>query len=114
MHTEIIDKSKFVSYKFDVTDTNEVKRYIEEIKQEHKKATHVVYAYYIKNNNNETSGYSEDGEPSGTAGKPIRNLLILKKVSNILIIVVRYFGGKKLGAGKLLRAYVKSSKIFFE
>ena len=106
MYTLIVKKSKFIAYSFNVKTIEEVKANIETIKKEHKDARHIVYAYLLNN----TGGMSDDGEPSGTAGKPLMKLLNIKKKENTLVIVVRYFGGKKLGASGLIRAYVGSAK----
>ena len=96
-----IKKSKFVAYLYDIDEISEIKEILENIKYEHKKAKHIVYAYKFGS----TAGKSDDKEPSGTAGTPIYNLLEMNNINNKLLIVVRYFGGVKLGAGPLLRAY---------
>lgn len=96
-----IKKSKFVAYLYDIDEISEIKEILENIKYEHKKARHVVYAYKFGS----TAGKSDDKEPSGTAGTPLYNLLEMNNINNKLLIVVRYFGGVKLGAGPLLRAY---------
>ena len=99
-------KSKFCGYAFVVKSQSEVEGILADLKQEHKKATHICYAYNIK-----TGGVFakavDDGEPSGTAGRPIYNVIEKKNLSDVLIVVVRYFGGIKLGAGGLTRAYSK-------
>ncbi len=96
-----IKKSKFVAYLYDIDEISEIKEILENIKYEHKKAKHIVYAYKFGS----TAGKSDDKEPSGTAGTPLYNLLEMNNINNKLLIVVRYFGGVKLGAGPLLRAY---------
>lgn len=96
-----IKKSKFIAYFYEVEKIDEVKDIMECLKKEHKKARHIPYAYFLDN----TAGKSDDKEPSGTAGLPIYNILESNKCKNSLIAVVRYFGGIKLGAGGLLRAY---------
>ena len=96
-----IKKSKFVAYLYDIDEISEIKEILENIKYEHKKAKHVVYAYKFGS----TAGKSDDKEPNGTAGTPLYNLLEMNNINNRLLIVVRYFGGVKLGAGPLLRAY---------
>ena len=96
-----IKKSKFVAYLYDIDEISEIKEILENIKYEHKKAKHIVYAYKLGS----TAGKSDDKEPSGTAGTPLYNLLEMNNINNKLLIVVRYFGGVKLGAGPLLRAY---------
>lgn len=96
-----IKKSKFIAYYYDIDEIDKVKTIIDDLKKEHKKAKHVVYAYKCGN----TAGKSDDKEPSGTAGLPLYNLLEMNDFNNKLIAVVRYFGGIKLGAGGLTRAY---------
>lgn len=98
-------KSKFLGYVFMVSNVSEVQNYLEQLKLIHKKARHICYAYILKNPNLEKC--FDDKEPGGTAGKPILNVLQKQKKSDILICVVRYFGGVKLGAGNLTRAYSK-------
>ena len=101
-----IKKSKFIAYSFDIDSKEQVGPIIESLKEQNPKARHVCYAFKVAN----TAGMSDDGEPSGTAGKPIFKLLEMKGIENTLVAVVRYFGGKKLGAGGLIRAYVGSAK----
>ena len=102
----IINKSKFISIITKVEKVDEVKDKLKEIKKKYKGATHYCYAYII-------NGYqkcSDDKEPSGTAGLPILNILKTNELNYILCVVVRYFGGIKLGAGGLVRAYSSSVK----
>ncbi len=96
-----VKKSKFIAYFYKLDEINEVKVILKNIKEENKKARHIVYAYKFGN----TAGKSDDKEPSGTAGLPLYNLLEMNKLNDSLLIVVRYFGGIKLGAGPLSRAY---------
>ena len=98
---EEIKKSKFIAYYYELDDISDIKTIIEELKKEHKKAKHIVYAYKFGN----TAGKTDDKEPSGTAGLPLYNLLEANNLNNKMIVVVRYFGGIKLGAGPLMRAY---------
>ena len=100
-----IKKSRFITYLYKLNDENEIDEIINNIKKEHKKARHVVYVYKINN----TGKINDDGEPKGTAGMPIFNVIEKNNLNNILIIVVRYFGGIKLGAGGLFRAYSNSA-----
>ena len=100
----IIKNSKFICYLYKIKDINEINSILNNIKKEHINATHHCYAYIINN----TQKSSDDGEPTGTAGIPILKVLEKNNLSNILVIVVRYFGGIKLGAGGLVRAYTKS------
>ncbi|VEU76361.1 IMPACT family protein [Mycoplasmopsis columboralis] len=107
----IVKKSSFYSYVFKVSSKEEVKQYIEEIKQQHKKSRHACYAYLFLQNGTENAGFNDDGEPKNTAGRPIYELIRVKKLTNILVITIRYFGGIKLGAGGLTRAYRESAKM---
>ncbi len=100
-----IKKSKFIGLYFKVETVDEVKGILDELKKEHKKARHIPYAYKIGN----TAKKSDDKEPSNTAGLPIYNIIERKNLDNCLIVVVRYFGGIKLGAGGLLRAYSEAA-----
>ena len=96
-----IKKSKFYAYRYDVDTIDEIKDILEILKKDHKKAKHIVYAYKIDG----LEKKCDDGEPSGTAGLPLYNIINKKDLNHIIIVVVRYFGGIKLGAGGLLRAY---------
>src|SRR5574344_2195182 len=100
----IINKSRFISFLFKVHNEDEVKKLLEETKKNYKDATHYCYSYIIDN----TKRFNDNGEPSGTAGLPILNVLENNDLNYVLCIVVRYFGGIKLGAGGLVRAYTKS------
>ncbi len=100
----IINKSKFITVLVNVSNKDEVNDKINECKYKYKDATHYCFAYII-------GGYSkcsDDGEPSGAAGMPILNVLQNNDLTNVLCVVIRYFGGIKLGAGGLVRAYSKS------
>ena len=101
-----IKKSKFYTLLYKINTEEDIKRYLEEVKNTYKDATHYCYAYKVKN----LKKCSDDGEPSGTAGLPILEVLDKKNIDNILCVVVRYFGGIKLGAGGLIRAYANSVK----
>ena len=103
----IINKSRFISYKFELNSLDDVKTNLENLKKQHKKATHFCYAY-VYNKDVVSEKCSDDGEPGGTAGYPILNVIKKKELKNVLVVVVRYFGGVKLGAGGLTRAYTKS------
>lgn len=100
-----IKKSKFYGYLYKVKTQDEVDKIIQELKLKHKKAVHFPYAFKINN----IARKSDDKEPSNTAGTPIYNIIEKRNLNNVLIVVVRYFGGKKLGAGPLTRAYGKSA-----
>lgn len=101
----IINKSKFITILTNINDIDKIKEELENIKKTYKDATHYCFAYII--NNHEKC--SDNGEPSGTAGMPILNVLKQNNLTNILCVVIRYFGGIKLGAGGLIRAYSSSA-----
>ena len=102
-----ISKSRFIAYKLDLNSLDDVKEFLSALKKDHKKAKHVCYAY-VYNKEVISEKCSDDGEPSGTAGYPILNVIKKKNLTNVLVAVVRYFGGIKLGAGGLTRAYTKA------
>ncbi len=103
-HEYIVQKSKFISMLYQVNSEEEVIKILNKLKLEYKDATHICYAYIINN----IKRFQDDGEPSGTAGMPILNVLENQKLNLILAVVIRYFGGIKLGAGGLVRAYTTS------
>ena len=98
-----IKKSKFICYLYEINTIEEVNNILTNLKNEHKKAKHFPYAYKINN----TAKKTDDKEPSGTCGTPLLNVLERNNLNNHLIVVVRYFGGTKLGVGLLLRSYSK-------
>ena len=100
-YEEIIKKSRFISYYYEVNSVDEVDNILNDLKNEHKKARHLPYAYKIDNNIKK----SDDKEPGGTAGLPIYTVIERNNLNNCLIVIVRYFGGIKLGAGGLTRSY---------
>ncbi len=102
-YTYVAKKSKFIAYYYEVSSKEEVLSILDNIKKENKKARHIPYAYIIDN----TAKKSEDGEPANTAGSVIYNVMDRENLKNKLILVVRYFGGIKLGVGGLRRAYHK-------
>ena len=101
----IIKKSRFIGIMYKVESDVEADNILDNLKKEHKKARHIPYAYKI----NQIAKKSDDKEPSGTAGLPILTIIERKKLDNVLIAVIRYYGGVKLGAGRLLRAYSKTA-----
>lgn len=103
-NTIIIKKSKFITKLIKVNNRDEINKSLEETKKEFKDSTHICYAYIV----NGQEKCVDDGEPSGTAGLPILNILKKNNLTNVLAIVIRYFGGIKLGAGGLVRAYSNS------
>lgn len=100
----VIKKSRFIGYGFAVSSEEEANQHIERIRKEHWNATHNCFAYVI-GDRDQIQKQSDDGEPSGTAGKPILEVIKAKELHNVLIIITRYFGGIMLGAGGLIRAY---------
>ena len=102
-----INKSIFICCLYKINSIDEVKTYLEETKNNFKDATHYTYAYII----DEARKSSDDGEPGGTAGVPIMEVLLKHELNYVLCIVIRYFGGIKLGTGGLVRAYRKSACI---
>lgn len=102
-----INKSIFICCLYKIKSINDVKNYLEEVKHTFKDATHYTYAYIIE----DARKSSDDGEPGGTAGVPIMEVLLKHELDYVLCIVIRYFGGIKLGAGGLVRAYRKSATI---
>lgn len=110
-----IKKSRFLGYAKGISNREEGMAWLEVIKQKYPDARHHCWAYLLGNPSCATNaGMGDDGEPSGTAGKPILNVLQHKGVGDIMIIVVRYFGGIKLGAGGLTRAYSQSAQAVME
>ena len=100
--------SKFISYAYIVKSEDEIKEIINNIKKQEKNARHFCYAY-ILNPDKSIVKFNDDGEPSNSAGKPILNQIKSKELTNCLIVVVRYFGGTKLGITGLIRAYKNAS-----
>lgn len=100
----IIKNSRFITLLMPITDDTDINAIFEKVKSQYPKATHYCYAYISKS----FKRCSDDGEPGGTAGMPMLNVLEKEKMINTLAIVIRYFGGIKLGAGGLVRAYSKS------
>ncbi len=98
-------KSKFLGYLLQCKDVREVSDALAGLRAMHKKATHICYAYSLKSPFLEKA--VDDGEPGGTAGRPILSVIQKKGASDVCVFVVRYFGGIKLGAGGLVRAYTK-------
>ena len=105
VNTIIIKNSRFICLTYQISKKEEIMKYLEEVKLAYPLATHYCYAYVLDNEKHE----SDDGEPSGTAGMPILQVLEKNGLNHVLCIVVRYFGKIKLGAGGLVRAYTKSA-----
>jgi uncharacterized YigZ family protein len=103
--------SKFIGLAFIVKSETEVKEILTQIKKKYHDATHHCYAYYIGHIGTPSVRMNDDGEPSGTAGRPIYGQIMSFDLKNVLIIVVRYFGGTKLGVSGLINAYKETAKI---
>ncbi|MBU3193556.1 YigZ family protein [Clostridium algidicarnis] len=103
-------RSLFIGYIKRIEEEEEAKDFIERIKSKHKDATHNVYAYIV-GKNLEIQRYSDDGEPQGTAGVPILEVIKKTGITDCVIVVTRYFGGTLLGAGGLIRAYTKGASL---
>lgn len=101
-------KSEFIGYLCPVQTEEQAVAFIEEIRAMHRKATHNCYAYILRENN--AARHSDDGEPGGTAGVPIYEVLRKEGLTDVCCVVTRYFGGVLLGAGGLVRAYTKGAK----
>ena len=107
---QIIEKSKFIAYVRPVCDKEEAEQFIAEIKRKHRDATHNVPAMVI-GDKMQLQWASDDGEPQGTSGAPIVKMLTGAEITDVAIVVTRYFGGIKLGTGGLARAYTSSAKM---
>lgn len=105
-------KSVFIGYCEHVTDEEEANAFIKKIKEKHKDATHNCYGYIMKGG--VLCRYSDDGEPQGTAGKPILDMLKKSGVDDVCVVVTRYFGGTLLGTGGLVHAYSQGAKLAVE
>ena len=106
----IIEKSTFIGYAKPIKTEEEAIEFVNEIKKKHKDATHNVWAYTVGKTMN-IQRYSDDGEPQGTAGIPTLEVIKKEDLRDVVVVVTRYFGGVKLGAGGLVRAYTKGAKI---
>ncbi|MFM1877131.1 MAG: hypothetical protein RL266_2868 [Bacteroidota bacterium] len=102
--------SRFLGYAIPIKNVDEIRQELEAIRQLHPSARHVCYAY-ILGSSTETYRANDDGEPNGTAGLPILNQIRSKEVTNVLVAVVRYFGGTKLGVSGLINAYKEAAKL---
>lgn len=97
-------KSTFITHLVRVTSEEEAREFIQKMKKKHYDATHVCSCYVV-GDNNEITRTNDDGEPSGTAGAPMLDVLVKNEIKNVCATVIRYFGGTKLGTGGLVRAY---------
>jgi uncharacterized YigZ family protein len=110
-HTEFKDRgSRFLAYAFPLSSVDDFKKRLKELKEEHPKAAHHCFAYRIGTDGN-TFRASDDGEPSGSAGKPILGQIDSKGLTDVAVVVVRYFGGTLLGVPGLINAYKTSASL---
>lgn len=108
-HAELREMgSRFIAYAYPVTDESGVKQYLQYQKKTHYSATHHCWAFII-GSNKETQKFSDDREPSNSAGRPILRAIISSGLTNVAVIVVRYFGGKQLGIPGLIKAYEEAA-----
>jgi uncharacterized YigZ family protein len=106
-----VKKSRFIARIFPVVSRDEVKGFVEQAHKDHPDARHVCWAYQIgRPGSAAEAAMNDDGEPSGTAGKPILSVIQHKDMGDVLVLVIRYFGGTKLGAGGLVRAYAGAAE----
>lgn len=106
----IIQKSKFIAILYPIESVEDISQKLGEVKHQYPNATHYCYAYICDS----SIKANDDGEPSGTAGSPILNILENRELNHVLCIVVRYFGGIKLGAPGLVRAYGKATRLVID
>ncbi|MHA4988586.1 IMPACT family protein [Cetobacterium somerae] len=104
-------KSKFIGYAKPISTKEEAEDFISMIREMHPDATHNCTVYRVVDNGQEYFKADDDGEPSGTAGKPMGEILTYMEVNNVVVVATRYFGGIKLGAGGLVRNYAKTAKL---
>jgi uncharacterized YigZ family protein len=105
-----IKKSRFISIAMYVSSAEEAREVVKVIKLEYSDSSHVVYAF-LSGSNADIFGFSDDREPSGTAGRPVLEVVKGSGITNIIVLVVRYFGGTKLGTGGLVKAYTEAAKL---
>ena len=110
---QIIEKSRFIAYVSPAETREEADEFIASIRKKHKDATHNVPAMVLGDKFHIQWG-SDDGEPQGTSGAPIVQMLVAQGITNVVVVVTRYFGGIKLGTGGLVRAYTSSAKLGLE
>lgn len=110
---QIIEKSRFIAYVSPAETREEADEFIASIRKKHKDATHNVPAMVLGDKFQIQWG-SDDGEPQGTSGAPIVQMLVAQGITNVVVVVTRYFGGIKLGTGGLVRAYTSSAKLGLE
>ena len=111
---EIIKKSRFIGVIIPCVNENEVLHQLKQLYLSYPDATHIAYAYQLKTDNGLVYRFHDAGEPTGTAGKPIFQHIEGRQLINVLVAVIRYFGGIKLGAGGLTRAYGQTARAVIE
>ncbi|ADT83654.1 YigZ family protein [Thermococcus barophilus] len=110
----VIKKSVFIGYASPANSEEEAKAFIAKIKAHHRDAAHNVSAYLINDGKSFALRYDDDGEPKGSAGKPVLKVIQNKGLSNVVVVVTRYFGGIKLGYGGLVKAYSDAASLAIE
>lgn len=105
-HELVVKRSRFIGLFYKVESEEQAKEIMDNLRLEHKRASHFPYAYIVNN----TASKSDDKEPRNTAGTPIYTFLEREGYNSHLIVVIRYYGGRQLGAGPLLRAYAKAAR----
>ena len=110
---QVIDKSRFIAHVFPVESREEADAFLAEIREKYKDATHNVPAMVI-GDKSQIQWASDDGEPQGTSGAPMVQMMVKEGLTNLIVVVTRYFGGIKLGTGGLARAYTSSAKLGLE
>lgn len=110
---QVIDKSRFIAHVFPVESREEADAFLAEIREKYKDATHNVPAMII-GDKSQIQWASDDGEPQGTSGAPMVQMMVKEGLTNLIVVVTRYFGGIKLGTGGLVRAYTSSAKLALE
>lgn len=110
---QVIDKSRFIAHVFPVESREEADAFLAEIREKYKDATHNVPAMVI-GDKSQIQWASDDGEPQGTSGAPMVQMMVKEGLTNLIVVVTRYFGGIKLGTGGLVRAYTSSAKLSLE
>lgn len=111
--TQIIEKSRFIAHVCPVESREEADAFLAEIREQYKDATHNVPAMVI-GDKSQIQWASDDGEPQGTSGAPMVQMMVKEGLTNLIVVVTRYFGGIKLGTGGLVRAYTSSAKLGLE
>ncbi len=110
----VVKKSVFIGYASPANSEEDAKAFIEKIRAHHSDATHNVSAYLINNGRNFALRYDDDGEPKGSAGKPVLKVIQNRGLTNVVVVVTRYFGGIKLGYGGLVKAYSDAASLAIE